>query len=193
VKFFETDDLVLLLNSLLLNQVSGMEIHSSKRLFRSLSQLTYLTPPDIWTLEVCVKEQVKVEGNVLARVVHAHVHVQLLLAQDQPVRDAERAVPHGARVLSVGQAKDRLNVARVQPLGALLNLPPEAKHSDCLKMGLQKYFYLSVLITIFYHILYRARGFYKSCVAQFKKAIRFCRLQFAAALTPPDKPTTRGN
>jgi hypothetical protein len=30
-------------------------------------------------------------------------------------------------------------------------------------------------------------------VAQFKKVIRFCRLQFAAALTPPDKQTTRGN
>jgi hypothetical protein len=29
-------------------------------------------------------------------------------------------------------------------------------------------------------------------VEQFKKVIRFCRLQFAAALTP-DKQTTRGN
>jgi hypothetical protein len=34
--------------------------------------------------------------------------------------------------------------------------------------------------------------FNKSCVEQFKKVIRFCRLQFAAALTP-DKQTTRGN
>jgi hypothetical protein len=34
--------------------------------------------------------------------------------------------------------------------------------------------------------------FYKSCEAQFKKVIRCCRRQFAAALTP-DKQTTRGS
>jgi hypothetical protein len=34
--------------------------------------------------------------------------------------------------------------------------------------------------------------YYKSCVEQFKKVIRFCRLQFGAALTP-DKQTKRGN
>jgi hypothetical protein len=34
--------------------------------------------------------------------------------------------------------------------------------------------------------------FYKTCVAQFKKVIRCCRCQFAAALTP-DKETKRGS
>jgi len=53
-----------------------------------------LTPADVRTLEVGVQQQVEVEGDLLARVVHAHVHVQLLLAQDQPVGDAKLAVPH---------------------------------------------------------------------------------------------------
>ena len=84
---------------------------------------THLTPPDVRTLEVGVKEEVEVEGDVLARVVDAHVHVELLLAQDEAVRHAERAVPEGARVLAVGQAEDGLHVARVQPVGALVQLP----------------------------------------------------------------------
>ena len=38
-----------------------------------------------------MKEQVEVEGDVLAGVVDAHVHVELLLPQDKTVGDAERA------------------------------------------------------------------------------------------------------
>ena len=72
-----------------------------------------------------MKEEVEVEGDVLARVVDADVHVELLLAQDEAVRHAERAVPEGARVLAVRQAEDGLHVARVQPVGALVQLPPE--------------------------------------------------------------------
>ena len=84
---------------------------------------THLAPPDVGALEVGVKEEVEVEGDVLAGVVDAHVHVQLLLAQDEAVRDAEGAVPEGARVLAVRQAEDGLHVARVQPVGALVQLP----------------------------------------------------------------------
>ena len=83
----------------------------------------HLTPPDVGTLEVGVKEEVEVEGDVLARVVNAHVHVELLLAQDEAVRHAEGAVPESARVLAVGQAEDGLHVACVQPVGALVQLP----------------------------------------------------------------------
>ena len=90
----------------------------------------YLTPPDVRTLEVRVKEQVEVEGDVLARVVDADVHVELLLAQDEAVGDAERAVPQRARVLVVRQAEDGLHVARVQPVGALVQLPPEEEQLD---------------------------------------------------------------
>ena len=72
-----------------------------------------------------MKEQVEVEGDVLARVVDADVHVELLLAQDEAIGDAERAVPQRARVLVVRQAEDGLHVARVQPVGALVQLPPE--------------------------------------------------------------------
>ena len=84
---------------------------------------THLAPSDVGALEVGVKEEVEVEGDVLAGVVDAHVHVELLLAQDEAVRHAEGAVPEGARVLAVRQAEDGLHVARVQPVGALVQLP----------------------------------------------------------------------
>lgn len=48
-----------------------------------------LTPAHVRHLQVRVQQQVEREGNVLARVVHADVEVELLLAQDQSVRDAE--------------------------------------------------------------------------------------------------------
>ena len=84
---------------------------------------THLAPPDVGALEVGVKEEVEVEGDVLAGVVDAHIHVEFLLAQDEAVRHAEGAVPEGARVLAVRQAEDGLHVARVQPVGALVQLP----------------------------------------------------------------------
>ena len=55
--------------------------------------IQYLRLPDIWALEVRVEKDVKVEGRLLAGVVHAHVEVQLLLAQDYPVRDSEVMLP----------------------------------------------------------------------------------------------------
>ncbi len=85
---------------------------------------THLTPSDVRALEVRVKEEVEVEGYVLAGVVDAHVEVELLLPEDEPVGDAELAVPHAARELRVGQREDGLDVPRVQPVRALLQLPP---------------------------------------------------------------------
>lgn len=48
-----------------------------------------LTPAHVRHLQVRVQQQVEREGDVLARVVHADVEVELLLAQDQSVRNAE--------------------------------------------------------------------------------------------------------
>ena len=70
-----------------------------------------------------MEEQVEVEGHVLARVVHAHVEVQLLLSQDEPVRHPELAVPHAARILAVSEGEDGLHVTGVEAVGALLQLP----------------------------------------------------------------------
>lgn len=85
--------------------------------------ITYLTPSDVRALEVSVEKQVEVERHVLAGVVHAHVHVELLFAQDEPVAHPERAVPHRARVVAVGQREDGLHVARVQAVRAALHRP----------------------------------------------------------------------
>ena len=40
-----------------------------------------------------MEKDVEVEGRLLAGVVHAHVEVQLLFAQDYPVRDSEVMLP----------------------------------------------------------------------------------------------------
>ncbi len=88
------------------------------------STSTHLTPSDVRALEVRVKEEVEVEGYVLAGVVDAHVEVELLLPEDEPVGDSELAVPHAARELRVGQREDGLDVPRVQPVRPLLQLPP---------------------------------------------------------------------
>ncbi len=45
--------------------------------------LYYLTPSDIWTLEVGVKQKIEIERNVFVGIVNANVHVQLLLAENQ--------------------------------------------------------------------------------------------------------------
>lgn len=84
-----------------------------------------LTPAYVRHLEVSVQEQVERERNVLARVVHADVEVQLFLAQDEPVGQPEREVPHRPRDLVVHYAKHGLDVAGRQTLGRLLDVPAD--------------------------------------------------------------------
>ena len=48
-----------------------------------------------------MKEQVEVEGNILAGVVHTDIEMELLLPEDEPVRHPELAIPHAPGVLAV--------------------------------------------------------------------------------------------
>ena len=70
-----------------------------------------------------MEQEVEVEWYVLAGVVHAHVHVELLFSQDEAVADSEGTVPHGAGVVAVCQAEDGFNVAGVKAVRTLFQLP----------------------------------------------------------------------
>lgn len=54
-------------------------------------QASNLATPHIRHLEVRVQQQVEAECQLLARVVHPYVEVQLFLSQDQPVSEAKPA------------------------------------------------------------------------------------------------------
>lgn len=61
---------------------------------------------DVGHLQVRVQEQIEGEGDVLAGVVDADVEVQLLLAQDQPVRYSEAGgIGYSVSLLIIGRKK----------------------------------------------------------------------------------------
>lgn len=71
-----------------------------------------------------MKQQVEVERQILGRIVHSDVLMELLLAQDESVADPKRVVPHGPRELTVTQREDGFDVAGVEAVRTLLQLPP---------------------------------------------------------------------
>lgn len=85
----------------------------------------YLTSPHVGHLEIGVQQQVEGEGDVLARVVDDDVEVKLLFAQDEPVGEAEREVPHGSGHFVVHDAEHGLHVAGRKPLWRLLHVPAD--------------------------------------------------------------------
>ena len=62
--------------------------------------------------------------SVLAGVVHAYVHVQLLFTQNEAVGNAESMVPILTRKVGIRQAENGLDVAGVQAIRTLFQLPP---------------------------------------------------------------------
>ncbi len=81
-----------------------------------------LAASHVWTFEVGVKQEVEVEGDVLARVVDSDVLVQFFFTENQSVGNPKRAVPHRPCEFVVGQAEDGLDVAGVKAIRTLKNL-----------------------------------------------------------------------
>lgn len=82
-----------------------------------------LTAPDVGHLEVGVQQHLAAERQLLAGVVHADVEVQLLLAQDQSVRQSELEMPHGPGEVIIHEAEDSFDIAAGQSLRHFFHVP----------------------------------------------------------------------